>query len=282
MIIYKSASDLSSHLSELSRKNNSLGFVPTMGALHQGHLSLVEHSKKKCNITIASIFVNPTQFNDPSDFAKYPVTLDNDLFLLEKSGCDIVFLPPVNEIYPGGTELAHTYNIGRLETLLEGQYRPGHFQGVCQVVDRLLEIVNPSVLFLGQKDYQQCMVIRELIRLTGRKIETVIVPTVREVSGLAMSSRNMRLSEQDKTKAKAIYEGLTYIKTAISKGPVSVLVEEVSRRLTAAGFEEIDYISIADAATLEPIDVWDGKTPLVALAAAFIGGIRLIDNLQLS
>lgn len=282
MILYKSASDLSTHLSAISRGNRPIGFVPTMGALHKGHLSLIEHSKKKCDITVASIFVNPTQFNDPSDFAKYPVTLDNDLFLLEKSGCDLVFLPTVNEIYPRGTKLTKAYKLGQLETLLEGQYRPGHFQGVCQVVDRLLEIVNPSVLFLGQKDYQQCMVIGELIRQTGRTTVMSIVPTMREVSGLAMSSRNLRLSEQDKTKAKAIFEGLSYIKSAIRAGSTLGLKEEVSRRLRDAGFEKIDYISIANAATLEPVDEWDGKVPLVALAAAFIGGVRLIDNLPLN
>ena len=174
------------------------------------------------------------------------------------------------------------YNLGRLETLLEGTHRPGHFQGVCQVVDRLLEMVQPSVLFLGQKDYQQCMVIRELIRLTGRKTDLFIVPTMREKSGLAMSSRNLRLSEQQKAKATAIYHGLLYIQSNIAKKNIDDLIKEVYVQLTDAGFDKIDYISIADAASLEPVTGRVGTASLVALVAAFIGGVRLIDNMPVA
>ena len=153
MILYKHASDLAEYLQRKKRAGQLIGFVPTMGALHPGHLSLVNHSIQKNNITVASIFINPTQFNDPADYDKYPITLENDLFLLEKTGCDLVFLPAVAEIYPEGiTGHSRIYELGRLGSLLEGEFRPGHFQGVCQVVDRLLAIVHPDSLFLGQKD----------------------------------------------------------------------------------------------------------------------------------
>ncbi|MEO8174918.1 MAG: pantoate--beta-alanine ligase [Sediminibacterium sp.] len=278
MILFKTIAGLRIHLDNKRNSGASVGFVPTMGALHDGHLSLVEHSKKNSRITVCSIFVNPTQFNDPADFAKYPVTLDKDLLLLEKAGCDIVFLPSVTEIYPAGTTPARQFDLGYLETILEGKYRPGHFQGVCQVVYRLLEIVQPTTLFLGRKDYQQCMVIRRLIELAGWNIELDIIPTLREVSGLALSSRNLRLSEKDRRSAAVIYQALSYIKEHLAVGDVMNLVTAAEQMILAAGFDKTDYVSIADADTLENITEWNGETKLVALVAAFIGGVRLIDN----
>ncbi len=253
-----------------------------MGALHEGHLSLIEHSNKNNNITIASIFVNPTQFNDPQDFTRYPVTLEKDIYLLEKAGCDILFLPSVQEIYPSGMQLTQPYDLGYLENLLEGKYRPGHFQGVCQVVHRLLELVQPTNLYLGQKDYQQCMVIRQLIHLTALPVQLQIVPTRREPSGLAMSSRNLRLTAQEKETAAVIYERLLTIQAGLQPGSLDNLVTAAKTALFTAGFEKIDYVSIADAASLLPVTEWDGQTKLVALVAAFIGGVRLIDNLTLN
>lgn len=281
MILFKTISDLQKYL--LKHKNNSLtiGFVPTMGALHQGHLSLIEMSKATCDITICSIFVNPTQFNDSKDFEKYPITIENDIRLLEQVQCDILFLPSANEIYPNGTTLTTHYQLGFLETILEGKFRPNHFQGVCQVVHKLLNIVAPDTLFLGQKDYQQCMVIQQLIALTDIKTQLIIGPTLRENSGLAMSSRNMRLSEEDKQKATTIYQSLQYIKQHYSHHLPNVLADAVTQQLLQNGFEKVDYVAICNANTLEPLTETKGNTPKVALIAAFLNGVRLIDNLLL-
>jgi pantoate--beta-alanine ligase len=282
MILFKTAADLQKHLEKIRASGSSSGFVPTMGALHAGHLSLIDQSKKNTNVTVCSIFVNPTQFNDPKDFAKYPVTLDEDLLQLEKAGCNIVFLPSVAGMYPNGTALEKTFDLGYLETILEGKYRPGHFQGVCQVVHRLLEMVQPDTLFLGRKDYQQCMVIKRMIDVSGWNIALDVVPTLRELSGLAMSSRNMRLSEKEKESATAIYRSLLYIKQNIGPGVVKDLVATAEKMITAAGFQKIDYVTIADAASLQEVTEWNGRQKLVALAAAFMGGVRLIDNIELN
>ena len=236
MILFKKANDLIKYLDNQRNLGKKLGFVPTMGALHEGHLSLIRLSKAATDLTICSIFVNPTQFNDPADFEKYPITTDKDIALLLTAGCDLLFLPAVGEMYPDGIMRKSVYDLGDMETLLEGKFRPGHFQGVCQVVHQLLAQVNPHDLFLGQKDYQQCMVIDRLMQQTGFK-ETVtlhICPTLRETDGL----------EQE-------------------------------------GFQT-DYLVVADAGTLQPVSNWDGSQKLVALVAAFLGGVRLIDNLPLN
>lgn len=281
MILFKKGDELKKYLIKQASIGHTIGFVPTMGALHEGHLSLIRSAKEKTDLVVCSIFVNPTQFNDQRDYLHYPKTIDQDIFLLEKSTCDVLFLPDVQEIYPDGYLPLH-YELGSLETLLEGKYRPGHFQGVCQVVDRLLTIVLPSLLFLGQKDYQQCMVIEKLISIQQYPTQLYIVPTMREASGLAMSSRNLRLSEEDRIKATAIYTGLTSIQSRLKTGSVQQLCDEVAADLLRSGFEKVDYISIANAQTLEPIEEWDGQTPLVALAAAFLSGVRLIDNIPLT
>ena len=253
-----------------------------MGALHSGHLSLINSSKKVTDVTVCSIFVNPTQFNDQTDFEKYPQTIENDIFLLEQNDTDILFLPSVEEMYPEGTSAKRNYNLGYLETILEGKYRPGHFQGVCQVVHKLLNIVQPDEIFFGQKDYQQCMVINKLIELENIPVEEIIVPTIREESGLAMSSRNLRLSSSAKEKATAIYKTLLQIKEDIHSKDINTIKKEATQNLLKAGFTKVDYVEIADANTLEPLYQLNNKTKAVALIAAYIDGIRLIDNLLLS
>lgn len=282
MILLKTASDLSRTLASHRASGARIGFVPTMGALHPGHLKLVEHSKKNSDTTVVSIFVNPTQFNDANDYAQYPITLEKDIYLLEQAGCDILFLPAIDEIYPRGTALQEPYALGYLETLLEGKYRPGHFQGVCQVVHRLLELVQPSLLFMGQKDYQQCMVVRQLIHLKQLPVDLRIIPTLRETSGLALSSRNLRLSEKDKEAATAIYRSLQMIRNELRPGNLGPLITRAINEIRAAGFEKIDYVSIASAQDLSEVSDWDGHSPLVALVAAFLNGVRLIDNLPLT
>lgn len=258
-----------------------MGFVPTMGALHEGHLSLIKRSKENCETTVCSIFVNPTQFNDPQDFDKYPKTTELDLEMLIKAGCDILFLPSVKEIYPSGTTNIPRYELGYLETVLEGKYRPGHFQGVCQVVDRLLEFVKPDCLFMGQKDFQQCMVVEKLIQIKNINSKLIISPTLREKDGLAMSSRNMRLNTFERNQAVFIYESLLQMKNNLHPGFVQTIKDQSVRFLTSKGFK-VDYAEIANAETLEIINEWNGTDKVVAVVAAYLNEIRLIDNMFLN
>lgn len=280
MILYKLEKDITQKINALRQHGKSVGFVPTMGALHEGHLSLIEESRKENSITVCSIFVNPTQFNDSNDFKKYPVTIESDIQKLTERGTDILFLPSVEEMYPDGTDAREHYDLGSLETMLEGRYRPGHFQGVCAVVDRLFKIVEPDKAYFGQKDYQQCMVIKKLIQLKSLPVEIVIHPTVRESNGLAMSSRNLRLGEDEKEQAAVLYKALSFIKNNKTKLPPEELQKEAERTILNAGFDKIDYVDIRDAATLQPIQNLN-HNDAVALVAAFIGSVRLIDNLLL-
>lgn len=283
MILFKKTGDLRKWLDGQRKKRKKIGFVPTMGALHQGHISLIKSSSKSNQVTVCSIFVNPTQFNDPKDYEKYPVTIEKDIELLENAGCDVLFVPSVAEMYPEGLDLPIHYDLGYLETILEGKFRPGHFQGVCVVVHRLLEKVLPDNLYLGQKDYQQCMVIAKLVELIGLKNEITIniCPTLREADGLAMSSRNIRLKEDERKKAVVIFQSLLFIRDNLKEGDLSVLKHEANSLLTKNGFKT-DYIEIAGAKDLSLANEWDGKTKLVAVAAAFLNEVRLIDNMLLN
>lgn len=281
MLIIKKSNDLSKYLGNSSLDGMSVGFVPTMGALHQGHMSLIKQARQQDKITVCSIFVNPTQFNDPKDFEHYPKTIEQDIYMLEKEKCDVLFLPEVLDIYPEGTDNLSHYQLGYLETVLEGKFRPNHFQGVCQVINRLMAIVNPDHLYLGQKDYQQCMVITKLLDIIQSKAGIIIVPTLREPDGLAMSSRNRRLDETEREKAPVIFKALSFIKKNIQPGvPFPVL--EKAREMLIQHDLVPDYIEVANADTLELVTDWDGKTKLVALIAAFMGKVRLIDNLNIT
>ena len=279
MILFKRTTDLTNYISALKNKGQTVGFVPTMGALHNGHLSLIQQSKTHCTSTVCSIFVNPTQFNDPKDFEKYPVTIEQDILLLEQAGADILFLPSVEEVYPAGLTSSIHYELGYLENILEGFYRPGHFQGVCQVVHTLLNIVQPDTIFMGRKDYQQCMVVKKLISLYN--IHTVMQPgeTLREADGLAMSSRNLRLNAESRAKAVAVYQALSFVKQNIRSKSIPQLKQEASEIITNAGFNRIDYVEICDANTLLPVEQANASVPSVALVAAFLDGVRLIDNM---
>lgn len=280
MIIFKKAADLQFFL---KGKAALTGFVPTMGALHSGHISLINTSKQINTYTVCSIFVNPVQFNDPRDYEKYPITIEKDIMMLEQAGCDVLFLPSVHEIYPQGTAQKLLYDLGHLETVLEGKYRPGHFQGVCMVMDRLLDIVTCRNLYIGQKDYQQCMVIKKLVELKNLEqgINVNICPTLREKDGLAMSSRNMRLNENERKKAVAIYHALEYLKKNCVAGNLYHIKSHAEVMLKQNGFNP-DYIEIADAENLSAINEWNGKTKIVALIAAFLNEVRLIDNMVLN
>jgi pantoate--beta-alanine ligase len=276
MIIIKTQNKLTAYLKKLKIKNIKIGFVPTMGALHCGHLSLIKSAKTENDHVISSIFINPTQFNNHSDFKHYPITIEKDIEKLVSMGCDVLFLPDEKEIYHAEYS-TKKYDLGDLENILEGYYRPGHFQGVCQIVDILLNIVNPNNLYLGQKDYQQCMVIKNLIEQQNFKdISIRIMPTIRENDGLAMSSRNLRLSKEQREKAVHIYKALLYISDNYRKIPVKDLEQNAKQQLQKNGFL-IDYIEIVDAETLK--ETTNNKA--VALIAASIDDIRLIDNLIL-
>lgn len=280
MIIFKKAKQLSEYIDQQKNDGKKIGFVPTMGALHNGHLSLIDTSKESNDITVCSIFVNPAQFNNPDDLKNYPITTARDIEQLTGHQCDVLFLPAVEEMYPDKF-VKKNYELGAIENTLEGYHRPGHFQGVCQAVDRLLEIVQTHNFYLGQKDYQQCMVIKKLLQLTGREasIKLNIVPTVREADGLAMSSRNLRLNEEQRKLAPSVFKELNIIKENIRHQSLEALKKNASEQLTLKGFR-VDYVEIANADDLSPASSATGS--LVALAAATTGTIRLIDNLVLN
>lgn len=294
MILFKNGSEMAGWARQQRAAGRQIGFVPTMGALHPGHISLIEISKNACSLTVCSIFVNPTQFNDPRDFQKYPITIENDIYLLEAAGVDALFLPETEEMYPGGTKDLEHYPLGSLETLWEGKFRPGHFQGVCQVVRRLLDRVQPNRLFMGQKDYQQCLVIRHLLDLTGSTVLLQTCPIMREADGLAMSSRNQRLTAAERERAPAIYRALSWLKEHWREGKTETTLSHARCILEENGLRP-DYIAIADADSLEPLPEVierrgkeqaakerEAKERVVALVAAYLGEVRLIDNLLLN
>lgn len=282
MILFKQAQALQKYLQKYRAQNKVIGFVPTMGALHAGHLSLLEASRKKCDVSVCSIFVNPVQFNNADDLSAYPRTIEEDVQLLEKNGCDILFWPDEQEIYPDARSKSRHYDLGYLETIFEGAFRPGHFQGVCMVVERLLDIVAPDYLFMGQKDYQQCMVIRKLMEESGKKnTQLVICPITREESGLAMSSRNKRLNEEERAVAPLLYKELAHIAGNFNGNNFAMLKKESLARLASSGFR-VEYLDLAEADTLQPVVHMKAGEKGVIVIAAFLGKVRLIDNYQLS
>ncbi|MGB2750814.1 MAG: pantoate--beta-alanine ligase [Pyrinomonadaceae bacterium] len=266
---------------KLRRETKTVGFVPTMGALHAGHLALVQECRQRCDVVIVSIFVNPTQFNQSQDLEKYPRDLTADAAMLSEYDVDYIYAPEADEIYPEGFS---TYvNVEGLTDTLEGESRPGHFRGVATVVTILFNTIRPDHAFFGQKDAQQVAVIKRLTRDLGFEMEIVVVPTVREESGLAMSSRNERLSDEEREKAAIIIEALREAKLAFKKGErnASDLTQIVKNRIETEPLAKIDYISIVDRETLQPVDKIGDEETLIAVAVAF-GDIRLIDNVILN
>lgn len=262
-----------------------VGFVPTMGALHEGHLSLVQAARARTEHVIASIFVNPTQFGPNEDFTRYPRTLEQDQELLAQAGCTALFCPPVTEIYAG--ENRTVVRVEPLGSDLCGRVRPTHFQGVATVVAVLLNLVRPDQLFLGWKDYQQVILLRKMVHDLALPVEVVGVPTVREVDGLALSSRNRYLGPEDRRRAVALHQALTAAHAAWRGGErrIGVLVACARRVLESFGVREIDYVEVRDADTLEPLATggeWEGQGDPVLLIAARVGAARLIDNRILS
>ena len=280
MYLYKQTTDIQAHLQAARASYQTIGFVPTMGALHEGHISLINASLADNQLTVCSIFVNPTQFNQAEDLEKYPRMPALDIARLADAGCHIVFLPEVEVIYPPGLETRIDIDLNGLDRVMEGAHRPGHFAGVVQVVNRLLDIVKPHRLYMGQKDYQQFCVIRRMLDVQQSPVELVMVPTMREADGLAMSSRNLRLRPEERAQAPAIYKILQDIRqAALRKGAAfDALTQEAFDGLLAAGFRP-EYVSIAHGTSLQPLSSMPETGSVVACVAAWLGEIRLIDNL---
>lgn len=281
MIIIREVELLQKIVLSQKREQRQIGFVPTMGALHAGHLSLLALCKAHTDISICSIFVNPTQFNQAADLEKYPRTPKEDQQALSAAGCDLLFIPSETEVYPQGSDHIPLVNLGKLDQVLEGAFRPGHFAGVVQVVSRLLDITQTNKLFMGQKDYQQFAIIRRMIAEQRREVDLMMGPTVREADGLAMSSRNVRLSPDFRLKAPLIYNCLQEAKARLGEQSISAIETHAIDRLKAAGFKP-EYFSIVHAHTLESVVADDTQSPLVACVAAWAGDVRLIDNLLLN
>ena len=266
---------------ENERKNGKkISFVPTMGALHEGHLMLVEEAKKVSDVTVMSIFVNPTQFNDKSDLAKYPRTIESDTEKVKSVGLDYLYVPTEQEIYPSDLDTSLQLDLGHLDKVMEGEFRPGHFQGVCQVVKRLLDLVQPDFLVMGQKDFQQFTIVQFMINQLHLKAKLLEIPTKRNSQGLALSSRNARLSSKGKTKASVIFRTMDTIKQKINDKTIDSLQEYGMRRLSKAGLEP-EYVSIVNGNTLQPLSSLQNQDYVVVCVAAWLEGVRLIDNLIL-
>lgn len=275
MKIFTTKNALQQHLQQLRQQGLSIGYVATMGALHEGHLSLLDQARQQADVTICSIFVNPTQFNDPADLERYPRPIAADTAKLEQAGCDILFNPPVDEMY-ADNENWHL-DIGPLEHLLEGEFRPGHYQGVTQVVFKLFDIIQPDLAFFGQKDYQQVMVIRRMVQLLDLPVKVIMCPILREPDGLAMSSRNIHLSTADHEHALVLWQALNRAKTYFEEGmPIAQIEEKAAAMIGHEPGTQLEYFTLADGDTLEYAKP-DSKS-IVALVAARVGSTRLIDN----
>lgn len=276
MKIFTSKQELSEYLKARKEEGKSIGFVPTMGALHQGHLSLIEIAAHNTDVVVCSIFVNPTQFNDPEDLAKYPRPVETDIEKLQSAKCDVLFLPAVSEMY-SGDENWHI-DLGYLETILEGKYRPGHYQGVTQIVKKLFDIVEPDKAFFGQKDFQQVKVIAKLVDICQMRIEIVMCPILREDDGLAMSSRNIHLSNVERSQALTLSKALMQAQINFKDKSIQELEKEAQQYLDQSEGVELEYFEICNSDTLLPAESKD-EAGLVALVAAKVGRTRLIDNI---
>lgn len=272
-----SIAELQLCLSTIRGKGQSIGFVPTMGALHKGHTELMRIAKTQNPVVVVSIFVNPTQFNDSNDLQSYPRTLEQDLAKCEEAGVSIVFSPSVKEMYP--TPEIQQFDFGSLDKVMEGKFRPGHFNGVGQVVNRLFGIVKPNKAYFGQKDFQQLVIIRKLVEIQNFDIEIVACPTVRENDGLAMSSRNALLTPEQRQIVPIISKTLFAAQNKGSNFNVKELVRWVKDQINSTPLLNVEYFEIADATTLKPIEKWSDAQQSVGCIAVRVGDVRLIDNI---
>ncbi|MEN0005419.1 MAG: pantoate--beta-alanine ligase [Bacteroidota bacterium] len=278
MLLFKKTAALQAYLQQIKTSHQQIGFVPTMGALHKGHLALLKTAIQDSDITICSIFVNPTQFNEPSDLEAYPRTPGKDIEQLEKVGCDILFMPTVEEVYPPETKTQVSINFQGLDEVMEGKFRPGHFQGVAQVVKRLLDLTKADKLFMGQKDYQQTCIIGHMLDTLALPTQLIVCPTLRETDGLALSSRNVRLSPNGRAIAPQLYQCLKTVKEHLATHPIEEAVQ-AGKEILAAHPIELEYLEVAHPKTLQAIQ--DREQQAVICLAAWIDGVRLIDNVLL-
>lgn len=276
MIVVETINKLKQELAEYKSKN--IGFVPTMGALHNGHISLVKRSVEENDVTVVSVFVNPTQFNDKADLERYPRTEEADKKLLEAAGCDIVFMPQVEEMYP--EEDTRVFNFGCIETVMEGKYRPGHFNGVAQIVSKLFYAVEPTRSYFGEKDFQQVAIIRDMVRQLNLPVEIIACPIIREESGLARSSRNELLSAEERKKAALISEVLSKSVNFAKEMSVEEVKNWVCEQFTHDEVFKMDYYDIVDGNSLQSISSWEDSDYIVGCIAIYCGKIRLIDNIH--
>ena len=279
MLVVKEVTELQELIAEKKREGKTIGFVPTMGALHAGHLSLANVAGLQSDFVVASIFVNPTQFNDKNDLINYPRTLDQDILLLERTPCQLVFAPEVETMYP--TEDRRQFNFGQLETVMEGKFRPGHFNGVAQVVSKLFDMVKPDKAFFGLKDFQQLAIIKSLVKQLNLPVEIVPCPIVREADGLAMSSRNQRLTPEQRRNAPHIYDILSKARNKARQMSVKELENWVTETVNENAFLKTEYFEIVDDEQLIPIPDWDSPLNKVGCIAVHCGEVRLIDNIVL-
>jgi pantoate--beta-alanine ligase len=277
--IYKKVLDLQNEIFVIRQKKASIGFVPTMGALHIGHLSLIEKAKLENDFVICSIFVNPIQFNNKEDYEKYPRLEEFDINMLNEKKCDLLFLPSEKEIYPKPSTII--FNFGNLDKVMEGKFREGHFQGVAKVVSRFFEIINPDRAYFGEKDFQQLTIIRELTKQFFPTINVISCPIVREPDGLALSSRNMRLTMEERKMAPFIYKTLKKAKEKVPQTSVLELKKWVENEINSQALMKLEYFEISSIQTLQPIDEFENKKKYIACIAVFIGKVRLIDNIIL-
>jgi pantoate--beta-alanine ligase len=279
MNIYKTIAETKKFVQHCHQNQLKIGFVPTMGALHQGHLSLIEKAKTENDIVVASIFVNPIQFNNREDLLKYPRTLDKDAAMLQQVGCDAIFAPSENEMYPEPDTTV--YEFGSLAEVMEGKFRPGHFNGVAVVVKRLFDIVQPDNAYFGEKDYQQLQIIKSLVKQKNIPVTIIPCPIVRETDGLAMSSRNIRLTEVERNVAPFIYKTLLQAKEKANQFNPDELLHWVINQIKSQPLMTPEYFEIVDATTLLPISNWNECEHAIGCIALFLGSVRLIDNIGL-
>jgi pantoate--beta-alanine ligase len=281
LLIFSKISHIRKFLAQQTEKGLKIGFVPTMGALHLGHISLINKANEENDVSVCSIFVNPTQFNNPEDLKKYPRLIEKDILLLQQNKCTVLFCPEVDEMYaPNETLLV--VDLKGVDKRLEGEHRPGHFQGVATIVKKLFDAVQPHKAYFGQKDFQQVQVVKTMVAQLGMRLEIIAVPTLREENGLAMSSRNMRLTEKEKQDAAIIYKALLFAKENLAKLPPAKITAQAIEMITGTEGTVVEYFELADAQTLEPVISYNNKQKVVALTAVNFGAVRLIDNLELN
>ena len=278
MQIFKQIAPLKAHLTHLKRQGKSLGLVPTMGALHEGHISLFKACNKENDITVGSIFVNPIQFNNPNDLIKYPRSIEKDTHLLESAGCHVLFVPDNDEMYPAKPTL--TLDFGHLDKVMEGKFRPGHFSGVALVVSKLFNIVQPDHAYFGQKDWQQFAIIQKLSEELNFNLSVHSVETQREKDGLALSSRNLRLTSEQRPRANVFYKALLGAKAALRKGDAMNIVKANAQEMVESYPQaRLEYIELADSQNLNLLENVEQSTRPIICIAGYIGEVRLIDNM---